>query len=211
MSDTVRRRGRPAKLSLEAIVAAAEEIVGSEGVGALTMRRVADRVGSSPMAIYRHVRDKDELLLTLLDRVAARVERPELPADPRERLTALWRLIYDTLTEHPWVVAVLAGGDLAGASILWAVEEILRALLDCGLSRQQAAAAYRAVWQYTVGVLTIRIAMAGSAMDRPSGQLRILASVDLPLIAAFAADWPHPWDNYDYGLGRLLDGLITNP
>ncbi|WP_433655535.1 hypothetical protein ACQPW1_32210 [Nocardia sp. CA-128927] len=41
------------------------------------MRAVAERLSSSPMAIYRHVRDKDELLLLLLDRVAAALERPE--------------------------------------------------------------------------------------------------------------------------------------
>ncbi|WP_330231601.1 TetR/AcrR family transcriptional regulator [Nocardia sp. NBC_00508] len=214
MNDSVRRRGRPARLSRETILTVAEEIVESEGIAGLTMRGVATRLSSSPMAIYRHVRDKDELLLLLLDRIAAALDRPELPENPRQRLVVLWRMIHDTLAAHPWVVSVLVSGDLASRSILWAVEEILQAFLACGLTRGQAAAAYRTVWQYTVGVLTIRIAMtrAGSEPEHPRFQALMIASADpeqTPTIASFAAEWPHPWENYEYGLESVLDGLIA--
>ncbi|MEU7144424.1 TetR/AcrR family transcriptional regulator [Nocardia sp. NPDC046473] len=213
MNDSVRRRGRPARLSQDAILLVAQEIVESGGIDALTMRAVGERLSSSPMAIYRHVRDKDELLLLLLDRVAATLERPESPADPRQRLVVLWRFLHDRLAAQPWVVGVLAGGDLAGPSILWLVEEMLQAFLACGLTAAQAGAAYRAVWQYTVGVLTIRIAMARTTaeLDRPSFQSVMIASVDpgqTPAIAALAGEWPHAWDNYELGLNALLDGLM---
>jgi len=72
-AERPRRRGRPPRLSREAVVAAAGTIVAGEGIDALTMRRGADQLGSSPMWIYRHVRDKDELLVALLDRLAAEV------------------------------------------------------------------------------------------------------------------------------------------
>lgn len=213
MTDSMRRRGRPARLSREAVVAAAEQIVESEGIEALTMRRVADQLSSSPTAIYRHVRDKDELLLALLDEVAGELGRPDLPEDPRQRLVVLWRLLYNTLAARPWVVAVLVGEDLASRAILWLVEEILQAFLACGLDHAQAASAYRAVWQFTVGVLTIR---SGSDRARSEagrfGQSRVVMEADselTPAIAALAADWPHPWENYEYGLTALLDGLIA--
>ncbi|WP_405165155.1 TetR/AcrR family transcriptional regulator [Nocardia sp. NBC_01499] len=213
MNDSVRRRGRPARLSQDAILLVAQEIVESAGIDALTMRAIADRLSSSPMAIYRHVRDKDELLLLLLDRAAATLERPELPADPRQRLVVLWRFLHDELAARPWVVGVLTGGDLAGRSILWLVEEMLQAFMACGLTAAQAGAAYRAVWQYTVGVLTIRIAMTRteSELDRPTFQTTMIASVDpeqTPAIASFGGAWPHAWDNYGFGLDALLDGLL---
>ncbi|WP_063057935.1 TetR/AcrR family transcriptional regulator [Nocardia sienata] len=213
MTDSMRRRGRPARLSREAVVAAAEQIVESEGIEALTMRRVADRLSSSPTAIYRHVRDKDEMLLALLDEVAGELGRPDLPEDPRQRLVVLWRLLYGTLAARPWVVGVLVGKDLASRAILWVVEEILQAFVACGLDREQAASAYRAVWQFTVGVLTIR---SGSDRARSEagrfGQASVVIEADselTPTIAALAADWPHPWENYEYGLTALLDGLIA--
>ncbi|QIS15468.1 TetR/AcrR family transcriptional regulator [Nocardia arthritidis] len=213
MTDSMRRRGRPARLSREAVVAAAEQIVESEGIEALTMRRVADRLSSSPTAIYRHVRDKDEMLLALLDDVAGELGRPDLPEDPRQRLVVLWRLLYDTLAARPWVVGVLVGGDLASRAILWVVEEILRAFLACGLDHEQAASAYRAVWQFTVGVLTIRSGSDRARSDpNQPGQVRMIMEADselTPTIAALASDWPHPWENYDYGLTALLDGVIA--
>ncbi|MBP2471382.1 AcrR family transcriptional regulator [Crossiella equi] len=57
-----RRPGRPARLSKQAIVAAAVAIVAEEGLAGVSMRRVAERLACSPMALYRHVRDKDELV-----------------------------------------------------------------------------------------------------------------------------------------------------
>ena len=80
------RRGRPPRLSRPAIVAAAQAVVERDGVEALTMRRVAEELGASPMALYRHVRGKDELLVLLLDELAAALARPDMPAEPRERV-----------------------------------------------------------------------------------------------------------------------------
>ena len=57
MTEPTPIRGRPARLSRESVVDAAEAIVSQEGIDALTMRRLASELGSSPMALYRHVRD----------------------------------------------------------------------------------------------------------------------------------------------------------
>jgi len=103
------------------------------------------------MAIYRHVHDKDELLVLLLDRLAARLPRPQLPDDPRARLMVLWRVLYDGLDQHPWVVEVLVKGHLMARSVLWVMDEILASLVAAGLGPEQAAAAYRITWQFTVG------------------------------------------------------------
>ncbi|WP_326569084.1 TetR/AcrR family transcriptional regulator [Amycolatopsis rhabdoformis] len=209
------RPGRPARWSRDDIVEAAGRIVTTEGVDALTMRRVARELGCSPMALYRHVRDKDELLLLLLDHTAATLPRPTLPEDPRRRLVVLWRQLHDALAEHPWVVGVLAQGDLAGPSVLWLVEEILTGFVASGLAPRQAAAAYRIVWQYTVGVLTIRHATTTRAaehdQDAPQVQRTMILDADpaeLPLISSLSGDWPHAWDNYAAGLDALLDGLL---
>ncbi len=185
-----------------------------DGIDALSMRRVAAELGSSPMSLYRHFRDKDELLVLLLDRLAAEVPRPRLPREPRRRLHAACRAMRDALAEHPWIVEVLAGGDLIAPSILWLIEEITAAFVACGLSLPQAADGYRAVWQFTVGELMVRRGLDQVArLGRPPFVLRVLQSVDpaeLPTLAALSEHWgpARGRDSYELGIEPLLSGLV---
>jgi AcrR family transcriptional regulator len=196
------------------VIEAARAIVERDGIEALTMRRVASELGSSPMAIYRHVRDKDQLLVLLLDELAREVPRVDLPSAPRARLETACVAMRDGLAAHPWVVDVLAQGDLIAPSILWLIDEIVGAFMACGLGAPQAADAYRAVWQYTVGELMIRRGLDRmSGLGRPPYVLTVLTSVDpeeLPALAAVADQWAtaREKDSYAIGLGALLDGLI---
>jgi AcrR family transcriptional regulator len=212
---TARRGGRPARLSRAAVVAAARAIVDRDGIDALTMRQVAVELGSSPMAIYRHVHDKDQLLVLLLDQLAAEVPRPRFPREPRRRLQRACRAMRDGLAQYPWVVDVLAQGDLIAPAIRWLVEEIVVGFVACGLSDADAADGYRAVWQFTVGELIIARGLARTAaLGRPPFVLEVLTNVDpakLPTLAALGPHWApaHGKDSYDVGLSALLDGLIA--
>ncbi len=209
------RVGRPPRLSRDAVVAAARTIVERDGIDALSMRRVALELGSSPMAIYRHVRDKDQLLVLLLDRLAAELPRPRLPREPRARLARACRAMRDGLAAHPWVVDVLAEGDLIAPSILWLMEEIVAGFVACGLSYAEAADGYRAVWQFTVGELIVRRGVDRVAtLGRPPFVLEVLRGVgrrEFPTLAALAPYWApaRGKDSYDIGLTALLDGLIA--
>jgi AcrR family transcriptional regulator len=211
----VTQRGRPARLSRTAIVAAAQHVVERDGVEALTMRRVAEDLGASPMALYRHVRNKDELLVLVLDELAAALPRPRLPRAPRERVLAAWREIHDGLAEHPWIVDVLAGGDLIAPSILWLMEEIVAGFVAGGLSPAQAADGYRIIWQFTVGDLIVRRGLAEVArLGRPPFVLGVLQNADperFPTLATLAGEWPQARarDPYEPGLRALVDGLLS--
>ncbi len=197
------------------IVDAARRIVERDGPEALTMRRVGDELGSSPMSLYRHVRDKDELLVLLLDRLASELPRPRLPREPRARTLRACRAMRDGLAQHPWVVDVLSGGELIAPSILWLMEEIVAGFVACGLSPAQAADGYRAVWQFTVGELIIRRGLDRvAASGRRPFVLEVLTSVDparLPTLAALAEHWApaRGRDSYEIGIGALVDGLLA--
>lgn len=198
-------------------MAAARGIIERDGITTLSMRRVATELGSSPMAIYRHVRDKDELLVLVLDELAREVPRPVLATEPRTRLAQVCRTMHDGLATYPWVVDVLAQGDLIAPSILWLVEEIVDTLLQCGLSRTEAADGYRAIWQFTVGELMIRNGVARTAaLGRMPFVISVLTSVDpaeLPALASVAGEWAgaRERDAYDIGLHALIEGLIGRP
>jgi hypothetical protein len=167
------------------------------------------------MAIYRHVRNRDELLVLLLDHLAAALPRPRLPREPRARLQKACRSMRDGLAQHMWVVDVLAAGDLIAPSILWLMEEIVSSFVACGLTHAASADGYRAVWQFTVGELMVRRGLDRvAALKRPPFVLQVLTSVDpatFPTLAELSPYWASARgkDTFDVGLTALLDGLLA--
>ncbi|MFJ9693919.1 TetR/AcrR family transcriptional regulator [Kitasatospora sp. NPDC101183] len=214
-----RSPGRPPRISLDQVLDSARRIVTEEGVDRLTMRRLATEVGSTPMALYHHVRDKDELLVLLLDDYAKRaLRRPDLPADPRERVLVCTAAIHGALADCPWIVEVLTADDLLSTTSLWFVEQILDGLVACGLTPERAVHGYRAIWYYTAGEILVR-ATAGrrrADSDRATYRERVFADLDpneLPRLANVAARWAvlTAEETYLQGLTALVDGLLNTP
>ena len=199
--------GRPAKLSREAVVDAAQAVVDREGVDGLTMRAVGAEVGAPAMSLYRHVGSKDELLVLLLDRAAQQVRNPQLPGEPRERLAVLCRLLHDELAVRPWAVRVLAGGNLIGPSVLWLIEEITASFRSCGLDARSAYRAYRVVWRFIVGELTV--ATSSGARSQSAEVLDDLDPERFPVLARAREELGGrtPEGTFEPGLAALLDGL----
>ncbi|GGV08728.1 TetR family transcriptional regulator [Actinomadura cremea] len=210
------RKGRPPRISRAEIVETARRIVDAEGVDRLTMRRLAKEVGSTPMALYHHVRDKEQLLVLLLDDYAARnMRRPELPDDPRERVVALAAAIRETLAGCPWIVEVLTADDLMSEAALWYNERIVNALMECGLTIERAVHAYRSIWYYTAGEMLVRASSTRRRAhdDRPTYRDRVFAGLDpveLPRLASLGERWPEltAEDTYLDGLRALVSGLV---
>ena len=177
------------------------------------MRRLAAELGVSAMAPYRHVSSKDELLMVLVDRLAARLVYPPRPPDPEGAMVVLWTTIYDSLAEHPWVPEVLARRRMMAPSVLGAIEEIHAALRDAGLPIASAVRAYRLMWNFTLGSLLVR---AGAASEPQSRQRELRGTPDperYPMLAAAAAAWgeAHDRDTYREDLGALIDALLARP
>ncbi|MCF3107070.1 TetR/AcrR family transcriptional regulator C-terminal domain-containing protein [Streptomyces roseoverticillatus] len=209
--------GRPPRISREEIIKTARRIVTEQGVDRLTMRRLAAEIGSTPMALYHHVRDKEELLVLLLDDYATRtLRRPELPAHPRERVIVATTAIHDALAACPWIVEVLTADDLMSTTALWFVEQIVDGLVECGLSPDRAVHGYRAIWYYTAGEIVVRTTAARRRADddRATYREQVFADLDpseLPRLAQVADRWAPltAEDTYQDGLRALLDGLLA--
>ncbi|MFY1576908.1 TetR/AcrR family transcriptional regulator [Verrucosispora sp. WMMD703] len=209
-----RRVGRPPRLSLEAIVDAATRILQDEGLERLSMRRLANELGSAPMALYHHIRDKDELLVQVMESQARDISRPALPADPRERLIAASVLLYDLLAERPWIVEVLTSDNLIGPSALWIVEEMLDAAIDYGHSADEAHHVYRTIWYYIVGNLIIRVANSRRrAHPGTAHQDEVIAQLTAdthPRLATIADRWAelNARETHQRALAAMIDGLL---
>ncbi|MEV1249000.1 TetR/AcrR family transcriptional regulator [Nonomuraea sp. NPDC050022] len=208
------RTGRPPKISRADIVSAAHRLIEAEGTESLTMRRLAREVGTTPMALYHHVHDKEELLLLLLDDYAAGMPRPELPDEPDERMAAAAIAMHDALVGVPWIVDVLRADDLLSVNALWYPEMIIDAAVRAGLSLERAVAAYRIIWHYTAGEITARAAALRRREEGgPTYRRQVFAALDaeaLPRLAAVGGRWEEltARDTYGEGLRALVAGLL---
>ncbi|MER5294811.1 TetR/AcrR family transcriptional regulator [Streptomyces pharetrae] len=207
--------GRPPRLSRDAILTAAQRILDEEGAECLSMRRLAKELSSTPMALYHHVQDKDELLMLLLEAHAQGFPRPEFPEQPRERLLAGAQVLHDILAGCPWVVEVLASDKFVSLSAMWIVENMVDALIACGLSPDDAVYAYRVIWYYTVGELTVRFNRERSRGETATPyRQRVMSSVteaDFPRLAVIGPRWVEltSVDNHRRGLEAVIDGLLA--
>jgi len=134
-------------------VAATLELVDSVGVDALSMRRVAEHLGVSPMAVYRHFRDKEELLVRALDAFAGRAElipRQELPWP--EWVRSIARAMHDTLAAHPGWIPLL-GSLRLGTNAAALTRTFVERLVSEGFEAEVALRAWLAVNQLAVGAV----------------------------------------------------------
>ncbi|MEV7295264.1 helix-turn-helix domain-containing protein [Streptomyces microflavus] len=208
--------GRPRRLDPDVMVATARRIVEEEGVAALSMRRVAKELGSTPMALYHYVQDKDELLMLTLSGTAAAFPRPELPEDPRERLVAVAVHMHDIIGQIPWVLDILALGELTDRNALWMVEEIIDCALACGLSPARSVRAYRTIWSYVYGDLVFRRAAARRA-EQPSRReffpemITEKDTAELPRLTEVKEHWREYAADYETAaeLDAIVEGLIS--
>ncbi|WP_318306060.1 GntR family transcriptional regulator [Amycolatopsis solani] len=97
-------RGSQRGLTRDRLVRTAIDIADAEGLGALSMRGVAARLGVAPMAPYRYVRGRDELVLLMADAAFGERGYPaKQSGDWRERLTLGGRTLWSLFKRHPWL------------------------------------------------------------------------------------------------------------
>lgn len=135
-SAAPRRKGPGRSVTVEQVVLAALSLADEEGLAAVTMRAVAERVGVSAMSVYTYVPGKAELLDLMVDGLYLRMPRPAWRRSAwRTRLTKVAEANRDLLTEHSWMteVAALSRPPL-GPGVMAKYEHELAAFDDTGLS-----------------------------------------------------------------------------
>lgn len=125
------------RLDLETVVDTAIVLADDHGLEAVSLRRIARRLGVTPMALYRYVESKDDLLDAMADRLYADVIASSAGGDWWDSLAELARSTRRVLLAHPWATP-LFGRPLAGPHS-HALDELLRtALRSAGFSAADA-------------------------------------------------------------------------
>ncbi|AEH86832.1 MULTISPECIES: TetR/AcrR family transcriptional regulator C-terminal domain-containing protein [Mesorhizobium] len=197
-------------LSRERIVATAVELLDAQGLDGLTMRRLADRLGSGVMSLYWHVDNKDDVFDLALDSVLeyhgplATIVSQDWRAEVVHMLED-WRI---GMLRHPWSASLLPRRAL-GPNILGRLELLSRTLSGAGVTDANVNAAIWSLWNYVMGATITRASFDFSDNDRAAAQQRLTHLGErYPAIERSRLLLDNDWDGaFRKGLDFLLDGL----
>lgn len=195
-------------LSRERIVATAVELLDAQGRDGLTMRRLADRLGSGAMSLYWHVNNKEDVFDLALDSVLEYRGPPQIVESQDWRADVVhmledWRA---SMLRHPWSASLLPRRAL-GPNILSRLELLSKTLSKAGVADMDLNVAIWSLWNYVMGATITRASFDLSDDDRAAAQQR-LTSERYPTIERSRLLLDNDWDGaFRKGLDFLLDGL----
>lgn len=224
---TTRRREAPVP-GREHIVHTAIAIADTEGLDALSMRRLAAELGVGPMSLYRHVANKDALVAQMTDTVFSDHQPPDPGPDGwRAKLELVSRLQWNLVKQHLWLPRVISFTRPALAPNAMAhTEWTLRALSDLDLPMTTKA---REAIILPALVMTVAQSLAAEVeaeqdngetfdlwwLSREPRATELLKSGAFPLLATIPEEVVTDMDGlFEYALARHLDGFatqLTNP
>ncbi|HEV8649770.1 MAG TPA: TetR/AcrR family transcriptional regulator C-terminal domain-containing protein [Actinomycetes bacterium] len=211
-------KDRRPPLTRQRVVTEALTFIAQEGVEALTMRTLAARLGVVPGALYRHVRNKEQLHDLVLDGVLAEVDSDVDPAMAwTEQLKTLAQRLRAVLDDHPGVAALLKTRDPLGPHSLALAEAFLAPLHTAGFPNRDAGLAFFLVVDYTIGfaVSSTRTSVNEQRVQDAATRTQLhefFRTLPPDRFPALVALGEHVWlDNRDErftaGLDVLVDGL----
>ncbi|ROP38277.1 TetR/AcrR family transcriptional regulator C-terminal domain-containing protein [Saccharothrix texasensis] len=205
--------GRPG-LSLQAVVGAAVEVADAEGLAGLSMRKVAERLGFTTMALYRHVPGRDHLVDLMCDAVLGD-PLPSAGGGWRTALEAFVRHAWELRKRHPWLAEV-PGRHVPGPNALAHYEHALGIVAGTGLAPAEVVAAVGLVARFVDAEASALVEAARA--ERGTGvsdeqwwgaRDALFARFDrYPTLTSLweAGGFDQP-DPFGFGLARLLDGI----
>jgi AcrR family transcriptional regulator len=217
------RRGPKPSRSVDEVVLAAIGIADAEGLPAVSMRRVADAFGLSPMSLYTYVPSKAELLDLMLDRVAGEIEEPGPSLQGwRAKLEHQARQRWALAQRHPWIMQVSAHRPPLGPNVLATAEAALRAIDGVGLDDREMQLVSGVIANYVRGA--VRAAFEAREVEEQSGitdQQWWARNAELLEGLIEPAHYPttvrlgesnkeqglDPQRHFEFGLQRVLDGI----
>jgi AcrR family transcriptional regulator len=208
------QRRRP-ELSIDAIVDAAIRVADAEGLDAVSMQRVAGVLGYTPMALYRYIPGKAQLVDVMYD-VAGGLP-PDLSAAGREWRGAIeqWaNALWDVYQRHPWMLRVQTRTAPIGPNGLAWFEALLQPLSLTGIAHGDMVAVAMFISSAVRDLARIANELVPMGLGYASVLERILDGDRFPTLAAMIAAGSFDADPdrgvksaVEYGLSRLLDGI----
>jgi AcrR family transcriptional regulator len=201
--------GSGTRLTPDVIVEACIALADREGLEAVTLRRLGAELGADPTALYRHFRDKQELLSAVADRLLGAFLGGYRPTGTwREDLRSLSLAAREVYLAHPALAHVLATSSTPLPNSERLTEVVLAALRAAGLDDRTAALAFEVLEDYVAGASSLD-AVVGSHTDAAWRASLAMLPPDRFPNAVEVAQHLYRDDEaaFVFGLDLILDGL----
>jgi AcrR family transcriptional regulator len=213
-------------LTVDRIVHAAIALADGDGLDALSMRKVAERLGVGVMSLYTYVPSKAELIDVMLDTVLGQMGQPaEVDGDWRARLERIARDNLTVYQHHPWMLQVAVQRPPMGPHLIAKYDYELRALTEIGLTEVEMDSVLTLLLGYVAGAA--RGTVEAAQVERRTGMTdeqwwaaqaplleQVLDPERYPIASAVGSAAGEanqgaydPNHAFEFGLQRVLDGI----
>lgn len=202
-----RRRGPKPVLSAGQIVQAAMDLADAEGLNAVSMARVAEAVGYTPMALYRHVSGKDELLVLMSDAVAA--DLPDVPTGVgwRAGLEAWTRAQIELGITRPWMLELPLSAAPPGPNRVRWIDQAFGFLRPVDLPPDEKLAIVGLLAQHVLGESRVHIESRRAAVQQVRRDAGLSDGIPESQLDPAAIDAANPYADFETVLARYADPL----
>ncbi len=201
------------KFTRQRLSTIALELVDARGLGALTMRSLAQALGTGPMTLYNYVQSRDELDALVVEGVMAGARWPATTDVWREDARAMATATWDAIRAHPNALPLILARRSLSPSMLEPAEALLAALAAGGRSGPDLLAAFRAVHGYIFGFALIRGAETAGGADASAERVQALPEGRFPRLVSVAREAARLTIDAEFaaGLEVVLAGLGDGP
>ena len=211
-----KRKARAAPLSRDEVVRVAVTVADAGGIDALSMRALARRLSVAPMALYKHVENKEDLLDDMIDVVFAEVGFPLDGTGWRTAMRQRAMAMREALLRHPWAIGLMESRSRPGPANLQHHNAVMGCLREAGFSFMMAIRAYNTMDSYIYGSL---LQQRNLPFETPEESADLVA--EIMASTSLAEEYPYLAEvvvelakrGYDYreayesGLDLILDGI----
>ena len=206
-------------LSRERVLRGAVEVADAAGVGALTIRSLAQRLGVKPMSLYYYVANKDAILDGIVDLVFTEIDLPRPGDDWRSEMHRRATSARSVLRRHPWAIEILQSRTAPGPGTLRHHNAVIGTLREAGFTVEMTAHAFALLDSYIYG---FALSEASLPINGPETVTEVAEQM---MMQYLAVDYPHLAEfsvkhilkpgydfgsEFEFGLDLILDGLARS-
>jgi AcrR family transcriptional regulator len=206
---------RRVPLTRDRVLSSAVALADETGIEGLSMRKLAQDLDVVPMAIYKHVANKEELLDGMVDIVFGEIEFPSGGADWRTAMRARAISTREALSRHRWATGLMESRTAPGPANLRYHNAVMACLRQAGLSFRLTVHAYNALDSYTYG---FALQEKSLPFETPEESAEV---AEMMLSPALADEYPYlaevvvelgksgfnSTEEFEFALDVILDGI----